>query len=498
MYRHDRDLQTSSKTRGGGVLIAVHKRFNSMLVRPIDSSVEHVFTQVMCGTKKLIIGAVYFPPLSSGSVYEEHSTCMLDLAERFSDCEFCICGDYNLPEASWDNLSNGVTVECPHHSPANIICTCYNFQNMSQVNALPNLNNKFLDLVFCTQRDAVVSISTDILLNTSQHHSAYTIVLHEANLNLFLKYDVFYHDFKKCNYQVLNEYLASIPWNNVLDESDINCCLENFYHILYDAINMFVPIKRFKSLNSPVWFSRELIELVIQKKIAHKNFKASGSSYEEFSVLRERCKALQAICYKNYLENIQANLSSNPHSFWRYVSTTHGSSAYPNVMSNKDGDVIAQNGDEIVNLFASYFSGTYNDSECNVPNFKLDYNVDFQSLKFSLTDVFEGISSLKTTYSSGPDGIPAALIKNCIFSLCKPLQQIYNLSLSSSVFPQYWKNSFLTPIYKSGNRECVNNYRGITIQSAIPKLLDKLVSINLTWACRNIIIDEQHGFSNGK
>ncbi|XP_050516181.1 uncharacterized protein LOC126891046 [Diabrotica virgifera virgifera] len=403
VFKHDRDTQTSSKTRGGGVLIAIHKRLRSMMVKPIDSSVEHVFAQVMCSTKKLIIGAVYFPPRSSGSLYEEHSTCMLDLADRFSDCEFCICGDYNLPEASWYNLNDGVTVECPQHYSANIICTCYNFLNMSQVNTLPNLNDTFLDLVFCTQRDAVVSIST-ILLNTSQHHSAYTILLPAANLNLFLKYDVFYHDFKKCNYQVLNEHLASIPWNEVLDVSDINCCIDNFYHVLYDAISMFVPVNRFKSLNFPVWFSRELIELVIQKKIAHRNFKASGNSYEEFSVLRERCKSLQAVCYKNYLENIQANLSSNPRSFWRHVNATCGSNTYPNVMSNEGGDVIAQCGEEIVNLFANYFSGTYNDSEYNLPNFELDYSVDIQTLEFSLTDVFEGIMSLKTTYSSGPDG----------------------------------------------------------------------------------------------
>uniref|UniRef100_A0A6P7GR75 WASH complex subunit 1 n=1 Tax=Diabrotica virgifera virgifera TaxID=50390 RepID=A0A6P7GR75_DIAVI len=121
VYRHYSDTQTSLKTRGGGVLIATHKRLHSMMVKPIDSSVEHVFAQVMCATRKLLIDAVYFPPRSSGSLYEEHSTCILDLADRFSDCEFCICGDYNLPEASWYNLSDGVTVECPQHYPANII-----------------------------------------------------------------------------------------------------------------------------------------------------------------------------------------------------------------------------------------------------------------------------------------------------------------------------------------------------------------------------------------
>lgn len=66
------------------------------------------------------------------------------------------------------------------------------------------------------------------------------------------------------------------------------------------------------------------------------------------------------------------------------------------------------------------------------------------------------------------------------------------------IFPTYWKHSFIIPIFKSGRREEIENYRGICIQSAIPKLLDSLVTEQLYASCKNIIVSNQHGFSKGR
>lgn len=66
------------------------------------------------------------------------------------------------------------------------------------------------------------------------------------------------------------------------------------------------------------------------------------------------------------------------------------------------------------------------------------------------------------------------------------------------IFPTYWKHSFIIPIFKSGQREEIENYRGICIQSAIPKLLDSLVTEQLYASCKNIIVSNQHGFSKGR
>lgn len=75
---------------------------------------------------------------------------------------------------------------------------------------------------------------------------------------------------------------------------------------------------------------------------------------------------------------------------------------------------------------------------------------------------------------------------------------LFNLSLSTGIFPSKWKSSIVTPIYKSGNKSHIVNYRPISIQNVMPKILDNIVADKLLTLTKNIIINEQHGFIPGR
>lgn len=66
------------------------------------------------------------------------------------------------------------------------------------------------------------------------------------------------------------------------------------------------------------------------------------------------------------------------------------------------------------------------------------------------------------------------------------------------MFPQIWKNSFLTPIFKSGDKSLVENYRPICIQSSIPKVLEKLILQKIYSSVKFKISSFQHGFVSGR
>jgi Reverse transcriptase (RNA-dependent DNA polymerase) len=91
-------------------------------------------------------------------------------------------------------------------------------------------------------------------------------------------------------------------------------------------------------------------------------------------------------------------------------------------------------------------------------------------------------------------GIPPLILKNCASAFALPLCLIFNRSLSTCVFPDKWKVSFVTPIFKSGRRNEVANYRGIAILSAIPKLFELLVYRSMYDDLRQLISVNQHGF----
>jgi hypothetical protein len=52
---------------------------------------------------------------------------------------------------------------------------------------------------------------------------------------------------------------------------------------------------------------------------------------------------------------------------------------------------------------------------------------------------------------------------------------LFNLSLLSGVFPCVWKESYVVPLFKSGDNRNTMEYHGISILSAIPKHFEKLV-----------------------
>jgi Reverse transcriptase (RNA-dependent DNA polymerase) len=98
----------------------------------------------------------------------------------------------------------------------------------------------------------------------------------------------------------------------------------------------------------------------------------------------------------------------------------------------------------------------------------------------------------------GPDGIPPRILKECLKGLEKPLTMLFNLSLKSGIFPENWKTSYIVPIFKNGARDQIENYRGIAILSAIPKLFEKLVFDKIYFNLKERISIHQHGFLKGR
>jgi hypothetical protein len=67
----------------------------------------------------------------------------------------------------------------------------------------------------------------------------------------------------------------------------------------------------------------------------------------------------------------------------------------------------------------------------------------------------------------GPDGITPVILKRLASVVKVPLTFVFNLSLSAGVFPAIWKESFVVPLFMSGDKRDVSCYRGISILSAI-------------------------------
>lgn len=162
--------------------------------------------------------------------------------------------------------------------------------------------------------------------------------------------------------------------------------------------------------------------------------------------------------------------------------------------------VIANNGGDIANLFSKYFSSVYktNPEIPSHPNINRLHEYPLPShCNISLDEVTDGLRSLLTSKSPGPDGISGYFLARCTDSISFPIYILYSKSLVEGVFPSAWKTSSITPVFKKGDKTDIKNYRPISGLVQIGKLLEKLVLKKICKPINNILDYRQYGFRAG-
>ena len=106
------------------------------------------------------------------------------------------------------------------------------------------------------------------------------------------------------------------------------------------------------------------------------------------------------------------------------------------------------------------------------------------------------ISSLDVNKASGLDKISARMLKGTAPSITPMITALFNMSLSTGIFPDSWKSSLIVPISKHGDSSNPGNYRPISLLPIVSKLLEKHVYDLL---CEHFdISDQQWGFQARK
>ena len=118
----------------------------------------------------------------------------------------------------------------------------------------------------------------------------------------------------------------------------------------------------------------------------------------------------------------------------------------------------------------------------------------------NLIVIFSQITSNISNNSHTTDGVPAQLLKKCSTELCKPIRLIWEESMESGVVPDFYKNAFISPQYKKGNRADASNYRPVSLTSHVIKLYERILrNVLVKYIEENSLLSgTQHGFRKGR
>lgn len=507
VFRRDRNQSTNddiknNKRRGGGVLIAVAKNIVSRQLNTKNVEIEQLFVMINTGKNRILLGNVYIPPKSDISIYTKHFEDIEILQLKYPKVKIIITGDYNLPNIIWNqNFMELTGIENAGLSTINKeVISMSNFINLTQLNKIENCNNKILDLVFSSDTSVTVVKSSEIILPVDNYHPPLNISVSLNKIpNLQCKKSL--HNFNKADFNHINECLNATDWT-FLKQENINENINVFYKIIHNIIEKSVPYIKCKKNVFPQWFNKDLIDLTLLKKKIHKKYKNSKSikDYIQFNSIRRQCHDLSKNCYKEYLNNVENSIANNDiNTLWKYSKSLKRNEIDIPASMFYNG-INGNNAETIVNLFASFFKDVYDNTIDNseIPFFSSNINLQISNIHIDINEIKTHINKLDIKKSSGPDKIPPILLKHCIHALSYPLYLIFNMSLSSGYFPIAWKNSYITPIFKKGDKCDIRNYRPVCIQSTIPKLFEKIILDKISFKLNGIITRFQHGFMKNR
>ena len=89
------------------------------------------------------------------------------------------------------------------------------------------------------------------------------------------------------------------------------------------------------------------------------------------------------------------------------------------------------------------------------------------------------LEALREDSGTGPDYLPARILKNCARQLAKPITILIIRILATGKWPESWKEHWIVPLFKKGSTYLVENYRGVHLTAQMSKIAERVLKIML-------------------
>lgn len=497
-FRSDR-VFSATKQKGGGVLMAVDNSLRSVRRSDIETVPESIWVEInLDRCEKLLIGSFYVPPSITPISFNEIISSIENVIASHRKHRIVVIGDFNTPGIDWSTLKYSHYHQYIENK-CSLLLDFLAFNSLEQHNTIANPCGNILDLCISNNQPIEVSLSDVFLVRPDKFHPPIKLTLSlsgekqsfQNNINNSPRFA-----FKRGDYVGLHRDLSSIDWSMVTEETNVDDQVDKLTELILSSMRKFIPQYTPKPHKYPPWFSSELISALKHKDRAHRKLKSTPSPErkEDFRCFRTLCKRLYKRDHSSYIAHLEKSASDRPAEFWKYVRKR----------SNKSGEsliLLDSNGTElqaVADCFATQFSSVYKafDSSTTIhqplgvstPNaLSLDENL-----------ISECIKRLKPSLSCGPDGIPSAILKAYSSILVPVLTSIFNNCLITSTFPSMWKIARVFPVFKSGSKTDVSNYRPISLLCAMSKIFELALHHILSFNVKSSLINNQHGFVPGR
>jgi len=110
------------------------------------------------------------------------------------------------------------------------------------------------------------------------------------------------------------------------------------------------------------------------------------------------------------------------------------------------------------------------------------------------------LTRLKPNKASGPDAIPACILKELANEFAPALSAFFTQSLHTGTLPSDWTKAYISPVFKKNSRHLPENYHSVSLTSICCKVMEHIIVKHI--ACHvdkyNILTQYQYGFRQAR
>ena len=313
---------------------------------------------------------------------------------------------------------------------------------------------------------------------------------------------------KKIDLKAFQLDIQHIPFDIIKTVSkDVNDIWLRWKTFFLDILEKHMPTTEFRlKANKIPYIIAEAKQMIRQRHYLRAKANKTGSNIlrQAYNHIGNKVNSTLRKLRKNYYTNrIQIN-EGNLKNTWKVLKEAIGQndktcSVDKIVIDDTNQTDKAKIADAFNNHFVSIGEKIANSIEgCNespIANIqRVPTKFEFQQITAAqITKVVQRLVNGKAT---GIHNIPNKVLKDSKHLIAPVLMDIFNLSISTKIFPDDLKVLKVVPVYKSGERENLNNYRPIAVLPTIARVFEKLLYRQLySYLMNNKLLDDrQFGF----
>ena len=499
---------------GGGVGFFVSNKFEFEVLEEesifVDGVYESLWVKVEVAKNNFkIIGNIYrpntAPKASIKQAVEIHSSILSKITKNkeYSKCSIEIVGDFNIDLLQFQN----------HEQTNDFLEASFSFGLLPVITKPTRITPTSATLIdhIWVKNKSELHVAGIILSHISDHYPTFYVQHAHEEKQPLKPYKT--RNMGKDSQNSFKNLLSTANFESVVSNDNPEAAFANFFSIYNSAAELAFPEitvrpKKHTFAHSP-WMTPGLL---ISCKSRQKLLRAKETNPSDHNIARFRSfnkiftacrRKAQALYWTEKFSKCRSDLKET----WKLIrdvscSKKRQRDKIPDFFRHKGR--ILRDPKEIADEFNRFFTEIGPKLAEKIPQSTKPFSDflgskhenEFKFSELSEERLFNFIKKMKPKTSFGEDLVSNKVLQFVAPNILQPLKHLINLSLRTGHFPQKFKIAKIVPIHKDSDQREFTNYRPISLLSTLSRLLESIVSFQLTAFADafNIFYQHQYGF----